>query len=579
VRRLAGLLGVLLVAVAFSLFLHRPALSATWGNTTTYEANNANDPYSSCTTGPTCNVASPWWSGSTFGVSQRYGCTAETLEPDNVPPNSYCPFPYNAKWHQGIDVLVTKATTLYSPVSGSVVDSTAYTTCIDFGCPLGLLGIRTLSGNVVYLLHGSPTSTFARVGQNVNVGDAVYTTGGNGYSTGYHLHFEVHSSIVGQLSVPTGPGDDLNPEPWFQYQGPRAAAVSWGTNRLDTFIRGSDGNVYHKFTFDDTSWNPSGTGNYDPMGSAVGGFAGQVSAASWGPNRLDLFGVDYNGKLWHRWWDSGPSWSMWENLSQAVARAGIPSLIGTPSAVSYAAGCLSVFVRASTGALIEVYYPCGSGWNWSWHEPAYLTTDPVAIAGPNRIDLVGYGRSGDSTKASGYSWHQSWTSGGSWSNLENWGIAGGGFVGQPAAASSSSRNIDVLAISIDGGLWDRRYNGISWGGWQQFTGSGVPSPSRVIGSPSATAWPGGGLFSLLVRGDDGALWDCWPTPATSTTCSWQSHGGQITNDPLVISAASYQQDVFVRAASPFYLAHQLFTGSGWSPCISGCFDNFGGVMA
>jgi hypothetical protein len=587
VRRLPCLIGVTIVfAVAFSVFLNRPALSATWGNTTTYEANHVNDSYSSCTTGPTCNLASPWWSGSSFAVSQRYGCTSATVEPDNVPPNNYCPFPYNAKWHQGIDILVPRATTLYSLVSGIVVDSTAYTTCLDFpSCPLGVLGIRTLSGNVIYLLHGSPTPTFAHNGQIVKVGDAVYTTGGNGpYSTGYHLHFEVHSSLVGQLLVPTGPGDNINPEPWLQYQGPRASAVSWGTNRLDAFVRGNDGNVYHKFTFDDTNWYPSGSGVYDPLYSAGGGFGGQVSVASWGASRLDLFGVGYDGNLWHKWYDNGPNgltWYGWENLS-AIANqvhAGIPSLIGTPAAVSYAFGCLSVFARASNGALIEVFYPCGGSWNWASHDPGYLTGDPVAMAGPNRIDLVGYGRSGDPTNASGYSWHQWWTPGNSWSGFENWGIAGGGFVGQPAAASSSSSTIDALAVSIDGGLWDRHYNGTSWGGWQQFTGTG--GPTRAVGSPSATAWPGGGLFSLLVRGDDGALWDCWPTPATGTTCSWQSHGGQITNDPLVVSANSYQEDVLVRAANPFYLAHQLYSGAwianGQTNCRN-CYDNFGGVM-
>jgi len=135
--------------------------------------------------------------------------------------------------------------------------------------------------------------------------------------------------------------DDINPEPWLQFQGPHAATVSWGTNRVDAFIRGTDGNVYRKYTSDDTTWSPAAP-NYDPLGSAGGGFAGQAGVASWGSNRLDLFGVGYDGNLYHKWYDSGPNWSSWENLSQIVG-GGIPGLIGTPSAVSYAGGAFEGF--------------------------------------------------------------------------------------------------------------------------------------------------------------------------------------------------------------------------------------------
>jgi hypothetical protein len=437
----------------------------------------------------------------------------------------------------------------------------------------------------VYLLHGSPTSTFARIGQKVNVGDAVYTSGGNGtYSSGYHLHLEVHSSLVGQLLAPTGPGDDINPEPWLQYQGTRGAAASWGPNRLDLFFRGTDANIYHKWTGDDSTWYPTGQGNYDAVGSAGGGFAGQAAVASWAAYRLDLFGVGYDNNLWHRWIDASlpnAQWSSWENLSQAVLTPGIPSLIGTPSAVSYAVGALSVFIRSSSGAVVEVYYPSGGPWNWQSHDGSSYS-DPIAIAGPNRIDLVVYGRSGLPSNASGYSWHQSWTPSG-WSPSRNgydtsWGTVGAGFVAQPGAALFSGTNIDFLGVSGEGYLWDNHYDGASWSGWQQMIGAG--GPSGVSGSPSAAVTPYGALFSVLVRGTDGALWDCWPQ--TRTNCHWNAHGGQITNDPLVVSAAQWREDVFVRALSPFYPAHQLYDGSNWIGdqriCMT-CYDIFGGVMA
>jgi hypothetical protein len=208
---------MLFVFLMGSLFASLPAKADTHGNATQYEANHANDPYSACTTGSACNVASSWWSGSTTAVTQRYGCTFVTVEPDPAP--SSCPPPYNAGWHQGIDIgLYT--TTLYSRVEGSVADF-VYTTCLTPGCAtLGYLAIRTYGGHIIYLLHGSPTSTYAHVGAVIHVNDPIYTTGANGgFSTGYHLHFEVHNSVVGSLtcsSEPTGsPGsrcDDINPE-------------------------------------------------------------------------------------------------------------------------------------------------------------------------------------------------------------------------------------------------------------------------------------------------------------------------------------------------------------------------------
>jgi len=522
-----------------------PVIAASFGNTDQFESTDY--PPGFPPSQQSC-ITSPIWSGTSC-VQQRYGCTSFGLEDavtTNSPPYERVCLQLDSSWwhwHHGIDLgtpAIVKGTYLYSSVSGKVVQNDT-----------GLLGIDDLSGHVVYYVHGDSLTSLNTL---VTVGQHIVNANCYGSCTGPHLHLEVHSTL--RFNQANGSIDDINPEPWLQYQGPHPATVSWGTNRLDFFIRGTDGNVYHKWTSDDTNWNPTGQGNYDPLGSAGGGLAGQVAAASWGPNRIDLFGVGYDGNLWHKWYDSG-TWYGWENLSSIVP-LGIPSLIGSPSAVSYASSALSVFVRASNGSIVHVFY-ANAPWNWESHA-GYSTTDPVAIAGPNRIDLVVYGRSLDSTVASGYSWHQSWTPAGGWSpgttGYDNWGTADSRFVSQPGEAFFSATNIDTLAVSAQGHLWDNHFDGTSWTGWQQMVGSS--GPSGVIGSPSATDTPYGGLFSLLVRGSDGALWDCWPS---GTTCAWKAHGGQITNDPLVVSAASWQEDVLVRAASPFYVAHQLYANS------------------
>src|SRR5262249_15301829 len=59
------------------------------------------------------------------------------------------------------------------------------------------------------------------------------------------------------------------------------AAVSWGKNRLDVFAIQSDGHVYHRY-YDGQKWNGP---DKLPGGSTM---SGSPAAVSWGPNRIDV---------------------------------------------------------------------------------------------------------------------------------------------------------------------------------------------------------------------------------------------------------------------------------------------------
>ena len=74
-------------------------------------------------------------------------------------------------------------------------------------------------------------------------------------------------------------------------------AVSWGPNRIDVFVRGTDNAVYTK------AWNVSKWTDYVGLGGA---FMSGPAVASWGANRLDVFGRGTDNALWHKWWDG--SW-------------------------------------------------------------------------------------------------------------------------------------------------------------------------------------------------------------------------------------------------------------------------------
>src|SRR5581483_3148365 len=147
-----------------------------------------------------------------------------------------------------------------------------------------------------------------------------------------------------------GPPDEYRVEGVFD-TGSWAArpVVSWAPNRLDIFGLGVDNNMFHKWwdptwrAPDGTNWGPSLT-DWQSLGDTVG-FKSPPAAVSWGPNRLDVFGVGIGSvdtsqtiTMFHKWWDStnwGPSPADWEWLG------GIFN--SPPAAVSWGFGRLDIF--------------------------------------------------------------------------------------------------------------------------------------------------------------------------------------------------------------------------------------------
>jgi hypothetical protein len=78
--------------------------------------------------------------------------------------------------------------------------------------------------------------------------------------------------------------------------------VSWGTNRLDVFVLGTDRGLFHKW-WNGSAWGPSLTG-YESM---AGICESAPQAVAWGPDRLDVFVTGTDSALYHKWWD-GSAW-------------------------------------------------------------------------------------------------------------------------------------------------------------------------------------------------------------------------------------------------------------------------------
>jgi hypothetical protein len=98
--------------------------------------------------------------------------------------------------------------------------------------------------------------------------------------------------------------------PGGTFTGPPAVA-SWGPGRLDVFGLGLDRVMFHK-AWDGTAWRPSVSG-WEQLGT----FMSPPSVVAWG-HRLDIFGIGLDGAPYHKAWGG--------------TRGGRPSSAGSASA-------------------------------------------------------------------------------------------------------------------------------------------------------------------------------------------------------------------------------------------------------
>src|SRR5581483_5562949 len=174
------------------------------------------------------------------------------------------------------------------------------------------------------------------------------------------------------------------------------AAVSWGFGRLDIFGLGVDNTMFHKWwdptwrAPDGTNWGPSLT-DWQSLGDTVG-FKSPPAAVSWGPNRLDVFGVGIGSvdtsqtiTMFHKWWDStnwGPSPADWEWLG------GIFN--SPPAAVSWGFGRLDIFGLGVDNTTFHKWWdptwtaPDGTNWgpsltDWQSLGDTKFNSPPAAV--------------------------------------------------------------------------------------------------------------------------------------------------------------------------------------------------------
>jgi hypothetical protein len=77
-------------------------------------------------------------------------------------------------------------------------------------------------------------------------------------------------------------------------------ASSRGVNRLDTFAKGGDNSLWYKWI--DASVVHHHAGTWSGWHKLGGIFDDEPGAVSWGPDRIDVFVRGTNNHMYHRWW-------------------------------------------------------------------------------------------------------------------------------------------------------------------------------------------------------------------------------------------------------------------------------------
>ena len=108
--------------------------------------------------------------------------------------------PFGARWgtiHQGIDIANAIGTAINAVKDGTVIDAGP---AAGFGN-----WIRILHDNGDITVYGHMSTVEVAVGEKITAGQRIAGMGNEGFSTGSHLHFEIHP----------GGGSPIDPVPWL----------------------------------------------------------------------------------------------------------------------------------------------------------------------------------------------------------------------------------------------------------------------------------------------------------------------------------------------------------------------------
>jgi hypothetical protein len=282
------------------------------------------------------------------------------------------------------------------------------------------------------------------------------------------------------------------------YGGP-LSAVSWAPGRLDIFSVDADDGTLQHWWFDPHS----GWGNNQRPESLGGNLDGPaLSAVSWAPGRLDIFGVDTNDRTLQHWWFDPQSG--WGNNQRPESLGG--RLIGAAlSAVSWAPGRLDIFgVDGNDVSLQHWWFNPQSGWGNNQRPESLggrLSVDSLSAVSwaPGRLDIFGM-------DAIDYALQHWWFDNG-WGNNKKPENGFGSNLSPPGLSTVcwQAGRLDIFGVGTDNTLQHWWFEN-GWGNNKKPESLG----GRVApGALSAVAWAPGRLDIFGVDTNDHTLQHWW----------------------------------------------------------------------
>lgn len=249
----------------------------------------------------------------------------------------------------------------------------------------------------------------------------------------------------------------------FAYSKP--ATVSWGPQRIDNFVGGTNNAVYH-------AWSDNGgySVGWESLGAPPLGYYlnSGIDAASWGFSRLDAFVNVWSyltgNRIWHKAYDSS-GWSAWQFIS---APNGV-TMQSAPAAASWG----TWDVTQASGPRVDIFQIMSDGNLWQ----ATATDSAGSSFSWQKLGALPYCWQGDPDVAAGFDMKAV-----QYSDYERW---------------------DVFVRDCNGNLWDGAITQDVGGspilqGWASW---GHPASVPFIDGPSVTGL-GDGRFVIAAKGND-----------------------------------------------------------------------------
>jgi Repeat of unknown function (DUF346) len=286
-----------------------------------------------------------------------------------------------------------------------------------------------------------------------------------------------------------------------------------------------------------------------------------ISAVSWGPGSLDIFGLDPDGKIWHRY-NRGYGWlprgKYFQNMNSSAS-------LSKPTAVSSQPNRLD-FLHVAQNHNVHLRYWLGKDWN-PHSGPENLGADfssAIAAASwaPDRLSIVG--RATDRSY-----WHSFWD-GAQWRpinvtgsrNVEHqtWESIGGEFAGPAALVTPRAGRMDFFGTTPEGTIKHKYWSQNGWVpsqlGWEDVKGG------PFTGAPIASSW-GPGKLDLWSLNREGSLLHA-SSDDEAPFSDWEDLGGEFSSTPQVVHWRPRNAEIVGRDKQGRY-AYKSWDNGRWNP--------------